>query len=109
MIAQSASINAKYTLVSIAFMVGSLAIPGPALSLFGQSVGRVADPLVLSFFQSAGGWVCRHSVSPSKSGTRNNMRHVLFHSLHCFVEPSSSAGGMGASIQATTGPIWASG
>jgi len=35
MIAQSASINAKYTLVSIAFVVGSLAIP--PLSLFGQS------------------------------------------------------------------------
>jgi len=35
MIAQSASPNAKYTLVSIVFMVGSLAIP--TLSLFGQS------------------------------------------------------------------------
>ena len=35
MVAQSASSNAKYTLVSIAFMVGSLAIP--AHSLFGQS------------------------------------------------------------------------
>ena len=35
MVAQSASTNAKYTLVSIAFMVGSLAMP--ALSLFGQS------------------------------------------------------------------------
>src|SRR5690242_19796299 len=34
MVAQSASTHAKYTLASIAFMVGSLAIP--ALSLFGQ-------------------------------------------------------------------------
>ena len=35
MVAQSASTDAKYTLVSIAFMVGSLAIS--AFSLFGQS------------------------------------------------------------------------
>lgn len=35
MVTQSSSTNAKYTLVSIALMVGSLAIP--AFSLFGQS------------------------------------------------------------------------
>ena len=37
MVAQSAATNAKYTLVSITLMVGSLVIPGLTLLLFSQS------------------------------------------------------------------------
>lgn len=41
-------------------------------------------------------------------GRRNVFARVSFWSNY-FVKPSNSAGGGGASIQATTGPIWVSG